>query len=92
MSLNRKGDEVGVPTVSEWLRALEVASCHPDDGGVTVTELSSAAGVSERVIQRGLKKLFIAGRLIVGRRLVATVIGDQRPVPTYQLKGKQDGS
>jgi len=77
------------PTVSEWRSALEVALIDSSaDGGMTSAELQVVVGVPLRHLQVRLKKLFKAGRLIVGRKMVLSMIGVNQPIATYRLKEK----
>jgi len=75
-------------STSEWRAAL-AASDVPVEG-FTVRELAASLGRTEGWVQRKLRELHAAGRVVhVGWRTVSRLDGQAAKVPVYRLRGKK---
>lgn len=73
--------------VDEWLKELASLSRRSDKGH-TVSEISEATGMSEKVVRERLKKANAMGKLRFGRRSTKTIDGRTSLTPVYFITGK----
>ncbi len=78
----------------QLIEAIADAARHPrgrSDPGCTLTELASETGMCESWCAVRLKRLVLQGRVKVGYRIGADVLGRSRRTPVYRIEEGSDG-